>query len=339
MKIGSRPFGGKYTEYVLENEAGTVLTVLDLGAAVTGLVYRGVDIVLGAADPAEYETNSACLGAVVGRCANRIAGARFSLHGREYSLDANEGTNCLHGGFRGYHTRRWSRVDGGEGLTLALDSPDGDQGFPGRLRLTVTYVLTEDDRVHIRYRAESDADTLVGLTNHAYFNLNGQGIGDVLSHELRLFADAYTPVRSDLIPTGEIVPVEGTPFDFRAAKAVGRDILFDHEQLRLAGGYDHNFVLAGVGLRPAAVLCGDLTGITLSVETDMPGVQLYTGNFLAGLCGKGGTVYPKHGGLCLETQQFPDAIHHGAFPSPVVRAGETFSSETVWTLGREESFT
>ncbi|MBQ7736291.1 MAG: galactose mutarotase [Oscillospiraceae bacterium] len=335
MSITSAPFGPNGTACTIRNRAGTELTVTDRGAAAVSLVYRGTDVLLGWGDPAGYEKNPPDFGAVVGRCANRIAGAAFSLGGRQYRLDANDGANTLHGGPDGYHTRRWQTAEAVEdSVTFYLDSPDGDQGFPGRLSAYVTYYLGEDDTVRILLHGETDADTVVNLTNHAYFNLNGQGSGTILDHVLELCSDAFTPSGPGLIPTGEIRPVEGTPFDFRTAHAVGRDIGEDAEQLHLAGGYDHNFVLRGEGLRTAAVLTGDRSGITLEVSTDCPGLQLYTGNFLGGEAGKNGAVYGPREGVCLETQHFPNAVNTPGFPSPVLAAGESFFTLTVWRLSR-----
>ena len=312
------------------------LTLTDIGASVTDLVFQGTDVVLGWGEPGSYRENGVFLGTTVGRSANRIAGGRFSLNGADYTLGKNDGENNLHSGPDGWHTRRWAAEETGENsLAFRLDSPDGDQGFPGRVRISVTYTLGPDE-VSIEYRAHSDADTLLNPTNHTYFNLNGHGSGDVLGHSLRLCADAYTPAGPGLIPTGEIAPVEGTPFDFRAAHPIGRDIGADHPQLRAAGGYDHNFCLNGNGLRPAAELTGDRSGITLSLWTDRPGVQLYTGNFLAGERGKDGAVYGRRCGVCLETQCWPDAIHRPGFPSPVLRAGEEFRSLTVWRFRSAE---
>jgi len=323
--------------YRLENSSGTWMILTDAGAAVVCLFYRGVDVVLGWDTPAEYFPNPGSFGATVGRSANRIGGAGFTLNGKRFSLAKNDGENNLHSGPDGYHNRQWETGEvASDKAVFLLDSPDGDQGYPGHLRLSVTYTLADDDSVHIVYEGVSDADTVVNLTNHAYFNLNGHGSGSAMDHILRLNADAFTPVARGLIPTGELRGVEGTPFDFREAHPIGRDIAAADEQLALGGGYDHNFVLRGEGMRPAAELTGERTGITLTVETDRPGVQLYTGNFLRGARGKGGAVYDKRGAVCLETQFFPNAVNQSAFASPVVRAGERFRSETVWRLKKAD---
>lgn len=319
--------------YEMENAAGTRLTVTDAGASAMGLVYRGTDILLGFEDPAAYLSNGAFLGATVGRSANRIGGARFSLNGKDYVLSANDGNNNLHSGPDGYESRVWETAETTErSVTFRLVSPDGDQGYPGRTEILASYELTGDDEIRLTYRAVSDADTLLNLTNHSYFNLNGQGSGSILGHVLRLNADRFTPADRGLIPTGEIAAVEGTPFDFRTAHPIGRDIEADHPRLLAGGGFDHNFCLNGGGFRQAAEVTGDRTGITLRVSTDRPGVQFYAGNSLGGQRGKLGSVYGQRAGLCLETQCWPDAVHHDDFPSPVLKAGEVFTSVTVWSL-------
>ena len=326
-------FGSRFSLFRLKNAAGTELTLTDAGAAVVSLVYRGTDIVLGWGDPELYGENPGCFGATVGRCANRTAFGRFSLGGTEYCLAQNDGPNNLHSGPDGWHTRRWDVAEKGEDhVTFYLDSPDGDQGFPGRLQIWVMYTLTEADCVHITYTAIPDSDTIINVTNHAYFNLNGHDSGSIEGHALQLFADAYTPSGPGLIPTGQVEDVTLTPFDFRSAHTIGRDIRSNDPQLVNAGGYDHNYCLECMGMHCAAVLQGEKTGIMLTVETDRPGVQLYTGNFLSVDKGKGGAVYGPRCGICLETQNWPDAIHHADFPSPVLPAGETFRSETVWKL-------
>ena len=323
--------------YRLENKSGTWAILTDAGAAVVCLFYRGVDIVLGWDTAQEYFPNPGSFGATVGRSANRIGGAAFTLNGKRFELAKNDGENNLHSGPDGYHNRQWETKEvTSHKAVFCLDSPDGDQGYPGRLRVSVTYTLEDDDSLHILYEGVSDADTVVNLTNHTYFNLNRHGSGSAEGHLLKIEADAFTPVAPGLIPTGELRDVEGTPFDFRTPKPIGRDIGADDLQLKLGGGYDHNFAIRGEGLRPAAELTGDQTGITLAVETDRPGVQLYTGNFLRGETGKGGAVYGKRSAVCLETQFFPNAVNESAFASPVVKAGEPFRSETVWRLKKAD---
>ena len=319
--------------YIMKNRAGTVLSVTDAGAAVVSLVYRGVDVVLGWPEGETYGRNPGSLGATVGRHANRIGQARFVLNGQTVELARNIGENNLHSGPSSYSKRVWECVEAEENrVTFLMDSPDGDQGFPGHLRLYTAYELGEDDSVNLRYWGTPDKDTVINPTNHTYFNLNGQGSGAVTGHLLFLHADSFTPTNKGQIPTGEIRPVDGTPFDFRVMHAIGRDVDADEPQLLLAGGYDHNYCLEGEGLREAAQLRGDRTGITLTVFTDRPGVQLYTANGLHGESGKGGAEYSPRCGVCLETQNWPDAVNHPNFPSPIVRAGEEFKSETRWFL-------
>ena len=322
--------------YTMRNRAGTSLSVTDAGAAVVSLVYRGVDIVLGWPEGETYGRNPGSLGATVGRHANRIGKARFMLNGQAVELARNNGENNLHSGPSSYSKRVWECAEiRDSAITFLMDSPDGDQGFPGHLKLFTSYELGEDDTVYLRYWGTPDSDTVINPTNHTYFNLNGQGSGSAEGHLLCLRAECFTPTDAGQIPTGEIRPVEGTAFDFRAMHAIGRDIGAEDPQLRISGGYDHNFCLTGEGLREAAHLQGDRTGITLTVLTDCPGVQLYTANGLHGENGKNGAVYSPRAAVCLETQVWPDAVNHPNFPSPVVRAGEEFSSETAWQLSVE----
>ena len=333
MMFNVEPFGKDAKLYIIENSSGTRLAVTDIGACLVSLVFQGVDIALGWDDAEAYRRGDYYLGATVGRNCNRIAGGAFTVNGKTYQMAKNDGENNLHSGPDGYETRLWQVADHSDAaVTFFMDSPDGDQGFPGRLKLWASYTLTEDNRVIIDYLGEPDADTVVNITNHTYFNLNGQGSGDVHGHVLRLNASRFTPAGPGLIPTGEIVPVAGTPFDFTNAKAIGMDIDADDPLLLSAGGYDHNFLLDGKGMRPAAELTGDRTGITLTVSTDRPAMQLYSGNFLDVAQAKGGKAYGKRSAVCLETQHVPNAVNESAFPSPVVKAGEKYVSRTVWQL-------
>ena len=337
MSIQIESFGERARLFTLENTSGTRLVLTDIGASAVSLVWRGTDILLGWEDPDRYFNGDGCHGATIGRVANRVADSRFVLNGKTYELVRNDGKNNLHSGPYGYHRRLWQTAETlADRVVFFMDSPDGDQGYPGRLRLWAGYTLTEDDRVVLDCRAEADDDTPVNIVNHAYFNLNGQGSGDILGHTLKIFADTFTPSTADLIPEGGIRPVEGTPFDFRAGHAIGEAINDSDPRLIAAGGYDLNFPVPGEGLRPAAELTGDKSGIRLTVMTDLPAVQLYTGNFLSGEKGKGGAVYPRHSGVCLETQRFPNALNEPRFPSMILRAGETLSSRTVWALSRTE---
>jgi aldose 1-epimerase len=307
------------------------------GAAVRRLVVEDahspdpVDVVLGHADPGAYASDGGYLGATIGRYANRIAGGRFTLDGTTHVLPANEGTTTLHGGPAGFDRRVWTVTDAGpEHVRLHLSSADGDQGFPGRLEVDVTYRIAPGT-VHLDYAASTDRPTVVNLTNHAYFNLDGEGSGGVEDHVLRLDADAFTAVGADLLPTG-VEAVDGTALDWRSPRRLGDGLALDDEQLRHARGLDHNVVLRGSGMRTAAVLTGR-GGRTLTVETDQPGMQVYTGTHFDGsIVGLSGRAYGPRAGIALETQAFPDAPNRPEFPSTVLRPGETLRTTTVWHL-------
>lgn len=332
-KFGVTPAGEEVQAVTLHSEFLSC-EVLTYGAVLRSLVVpdrmgHPVDVVLGYDTLEEYENSNGFLGAVPGRCANRIGGARFTLDGVEYPLFANNGPNHLHGGKVSFGQRVWTLEEAGEDYaTMTLLSPDGQEGYPGTLRAWVTYRL-EDAALVIHYRAETDKATLCNLTNHAYFNLAGHGAGSVLDQQLQLFASRYTPTDAGSIPTGEIAPVEGTPMDFTRATPIGERIDQPFVQLQQAGGYDHNYVLDGQeGFRPVARAVCARTGIVLSCETTLPGVQLYSANHLSGRRGKDGARYAPRSGFCLETQFYPDAIHHPEFPSPVLRPGETWDHTT-----------
>jgi aldose 1-epimerase len=316
---------------------GILLEVLTAGAAVRRLEVpdhdeRPVDIVLGHADTRTYVTGGGYLGATIGRFGNRIAGASFELDGERHVLSANEGPTTLHGGIDGFDHRPWSILEqDSTSVRLGLHSPDGDQGFPGALDVTVTYAVAPG-RVRIDYTATSDRDTVVNLTNHSYFNLDGEGRGPVDDHELTLSCSVFTPTDALLIPTGEVRRVDGTPFDFRRPRRLGEALAHRDEQLDHGKGLDHNFVVDGEGLRHVATLRG-ATGRTLVVESDQPGVQVYTGaHFNGTVRGTSGTAYGPRAGIALETQGFPDAPHHPDFPSTVLRAGAHHRTTTVWRL-------
>jgi aldose 1-epimerase len=348
--FGTLPDGTAVTAFRLRSDDLEV-TVLDHGGVVQSVLAPDrdgdrADVVLGfdAAEP--YATASPYFGALVGRYANRIANARFSLDGREYRLQANNGPNSLHGGPGGFDKQRWDAEElGGTAVRLSLVRPDGDEGFPGRLTVTVTYTLTGDS-LRIDYEARNEEAsgglaTVVNLTNHSYWNLAGEGSGSVAEHELRLHASRYTPIDATSIPTGELAPVEGTPFDFRTPTPVGARWREGHEQLAHAGGYDHNFVLDGVaadaperdGLGLAGVVRDPGSGRVLEVWTDQPGVQFYSGNQLTGqLRGKSGRLYRAGDALCLETQHFPDSPNRPEFPSTRLGPQETFGTATVVRL-------
>ena len=298
------------------------LDVCDYGASWVNLLVNGRDVLLGYDDVSQYEKATTYFGATVGRVANRIGNAAFILNGQEYHLEANEGTNSLHGGFHGYDKRVWAMKESDErSVTFTLESPSGDQGYPGNLTLRAKFELTDNDEIITTYSAQSDQDTLCNPTNHSFFNLNGSASGsDIENHVLTINADAYLQIDDKLLPTGAPVNVAGTPFDFRAGKAIGRDINAGDEQLRLAGGYDHNYVLNGNEY--AAEVYSPVTGLCMRISTSLPGIQFYAGNMMTPHSGKHGEHYTKRGGLALETQFFPDSIHHPEYPSSVLKKGE-----------------
>ena len=305
--------------------------ILSFGATVQALTVpdrngNPLDVVLGYDSVEEYQKHDAYLGAVVGRYANRIAKGRFTLNGKEYVLAQNNGENHLHGGLLGFSHKVWDVEDVGDCFVrLHLSSPDGDEGYPGNMDVWVTYTLSGNS-LSIRYEARSDADTLCNLTNHSYFNLAGHNSGTVYEQELALNAEYYTPAEADNIPTGEIAAVAGTPMDLHEPTKIGQHINDDFIQLQWAKGYDQNFVVDGtVGeLRPAATAYCAESGICMKLESTMPGLQLYTANYLDKRAGKGGCTYDLRHAFCLETQQFPDAPNRANFPSPVLKAGEKF---------------
>jgi aldose 1-epimerase len=289
------------------------------------------DVVLGCDSVEKYVAQTAHFGGIIGRYANRIAHGSFQLDGQTYSIPKNNGDNALHGGIRGFDKVVWAAKQIKDGVELTYVSKDGEEGFPGTLTTTVRYTLS-GNALRIEYSATTDKDTVLNLTNHSYFDLAGQGKGDVLGHVLKIDASRITPVDANLIPTGELMPVEGTPFDFRTPHAIGERIEADDAQLRLGHGYDHNFVLdhAAGQLAEAAEVYEPTTGRILRVSTTEPGVQLYTGNFLDGsITGKEGRVYKRRFAVCLETQHFPDSPNHPAFPTTELKPGQTFHSVTV----------
>ena len=340
-----RTRGGEAVEvYTLRNRRGAEARVITLGATLVSLKVpdragRFEDVVLGFDSVAAYEGDPHFMGQVIGRYANRIAKGRFTLNGVEYKLAVNNGENHLHGGLRGFDKVVWRARPlsrrAGSAVEMTYVSRDGEEGYPGTLTARVVYTLTEANELRLDYSATTDRDTVVNLTNHAYFNLAGQGNGDILGHRLLLNADRFTPTDAGSIPTGELRSVRGTPFDFRRATPLGARIEQDDEQLKFGSGYDHNYVVngrAGV-LRFAARASEPTTGRVMEVWTTEPGVQLYTGNFLfpdgEGV-GKGGKTYRRRHGFCLETQHFPDSPNRPAFPTTVLRRGGRFRSTTVY---------
>ncbi len=336
--FGANSKNEKATLYTFENANGVIMEVTDFGATLYSLLVPDkdgnlVDVVLGYDSPLGYEGPSGTgFGATIGRNGNRIGKAQFTLNGTVYELDKNNNGNNLHSGLDYYHYRKWEVKNTTENsITLSLHSQDGDQGYPGALDVDVTYTLTDDNELCIDYYGMVDADTIVNMTNHSYFNLNGHASGNVLDHELWMDADTFTATDEQLIPTGEIVPVEGTPMDFRTKKLVGRDIEEQYEALIFGGGYDHNWCLNNQGeFRKVIELSSELSGITMEVYTDLPGVQVYSGNFLKEEIGKQGIVYKHRQGICFETQHYPDAINHENFPSPIVKKGEEYCTRTVY---------
>ena len=318
------------TAYQLRNANGATATLLNYGATLQSLCVPNAlggftDVVLGYDTLAAYERSDGYLGATVGRMANRIGGASFSLNGRTYSLAANDGPNHLHGGLKGFDKQIWDAAPFPGGITFSRLSPDGEEGYPGNLMVRVTYTLSADNALAITYEAETDQDTPVNLTNHSYFNLNG---GDcAMNHILQLKAERFTENDEASLPTGRFLQVEGTPFDFRRPKPIGRDIEADHPQLKNGHGYDHNFVLSS---QHAATLCSEVSGIRMDLSTDLPGLQLYTANFLTPRPGKNGTLIDRRTAICLETQLFPNAFSCYSFPSPVLRAGRKLCTRTVF---------
>jgi aldose 1-epimerase len=340
---GSTADSQRVSLYTLSNSHGIRIAITNYGGIVTSLRLpdsqgRFADVVLGYDSLADYVRDNPYFGALIGRYGNRIARGRFSLDGVEYRLTANDGPHHLHGGLKGFDKVVWAAEpyanQSEAGLRLTYTSADGEEGYPGRLTASVTYALTNADELRIEYLAESDRATIVNLTHHSYFNLAGHDSGDILSHELTLYADRFTPVDAGLIPTGELRSVSGTPFDFREPVAIGARINADDEQLHFGpGGYDHNFVLSGDAepLRLAARVHEPGSGRTMEVLTTEPGIQFYSGNFLDGSqIGKGGRAYIHRSGFCLETQHFPDSPNKPQFPSTALRPGERYTSTTIY---------
>jgi aldose 1-epimerase len=320
------------------------LKLITFGARVVSLTVpdrsgKSADIVLGYDNLAEYLHNKEFyFGVVPGRYANRIAHGKFTLEGKSYQVTLNDGPNSLHGGVEGFASHNWSAKEIPNGVEFTLVSPDGDQGYPGTLTAHVRYTLV-GEKVQIEYSATTDKPTVINLTNHAYFNLTGEGSPSILGEKLTLDADKYTPVDSTLIPNGQLAPVSGTPFDFTHAMTIGDRINDANEQLKSAGGYDHNWVVRGTPgtLRPAAKVYDPASGRVLSVETTEPGIQFYAGNFLDGTAkGPSGRSYVKRSALCLETQHFPDSPNHPNFPSTELKPGHTYHSVTTWTFSVEK---
>ncbi len=338
--FGKMDDGREVSRYTLTNKNGVSASFLDLGAIWSTMLVpdrdgKLADVLLGHETVADCLTSDGHLGEAVGRNANRIGGAGFTLNGIEYKLTANDGPNNLHSGLDFYRNRIWMAEYKADVNTVSflLESPDKDQGYPGNAWIRVTYTLTDDDEVRIHYEATCDQDTIFNMTNHAYFNLAGHDSGSALSQLVYIESDAITAVDSVLIPTGEIRKVMGTPMDFSDFKLIGRDIEADYDQLKLGGGYDHNWILnhdAGAFSLSAAAI-DEKSGRKMEVYTDLPGIQFYTGNFLDGnVSGKGGVKYGKRHGYCFETQYYPNAVNMPGFASPVVKKGDKYDTITSY---------
>jgi len=339
--FGKMPEGQVMDLYTLTNRGGMKVTLTNYGGRVVSILVpdrqgKMSDVVLGFDNLDGYLGNNPFFGALVGRYANRIGKARFTLNGVEYKLAQNDGPNTLHGGVKGFDKVAWTARESSKNppaLELTYVSPDGEEGYPGKLTSIVVYTLTDSNELKIDYTATTDKDTVLNLTNHAYFNLAGEGNGDILKHEIMINADRFTPVDSTLIPTSELRNVEGTPFDFRKATAIGARIDANDEQIKFGRGYDHNFVLnrTGRGLSLAARVTEPQSGRVLEVRTTQPGIQFYTGNFLDGsVHGKGGKAYGRRSAFCLETQHFPDSPNQPKFLSAVLKPGQTYHETTIY---------
>lgn len=337
QKFGITKDGSKPYLYKMKNDAGMEVQVSDFGATLVNVTVldqdkNPVEVVLGYEDAAGYENGTAAIGAIVGRNANRIGGACVTINGIDYKLAENDGKNNLHSGPDVYQKRMWRVVENGDDhVTFLLHSPDGDQGYPGALDMKVTYTLDEENGLTIHYEAVPDQDTVINMTNHSYFNLNGHKSGSVLHHRMQLLSDAFTPADAQSIPTGEVCSVDGTPMDFRSTKELGAEIDAAYEPLILGNGYDHNWVLKNEGIfDKVAEVTGDESGIVMEVWTDRPGVQVYTANFLENEAGRNGAVYQKRDAVCLETQNYPDAVHQKNFPEAICKKGETYDTKTAY---------
>ncbi len=345
--MGKTPDYKEVTRYRLENEAGATLDLCTYGACWLGLTVpdrkgRLEDVLLGYQILKDLMAAPGYMGMTIGRYGNRIGGAAFELNGKTYALAGNDGENHLHGGTKGFDKKVWKAERDGESLVFSMTSADGDEGYPGRLAVKVTYTLTEDNTVRIAYEATTTADTVVNLTNHAYFNLQGARVGGINEHEVQMYADFITEVADEAaIPTGKLMPLEGTPMNLTQPRMLSEVFALDklYKQLIYGHGIDHNFLVRGWAddgaLRPAAMVRERFTGRKMEVWTDQPAIQLYTGNFLgkSDVPGKFGVPYKHRQGFCLETQHYPDSPHHPNFPTTVLKAGETFRSVTEYRFG------
>ncbi len=324
--------------FSMDNGKGLSAKILNYGGIIVKLIFNGTDVVLGRDSLGEYLENEGYYGALIGRNSNRIENSEFVLNGKTYKLYPNNGRNNLHGGKIGFDKKVWDSeaVDGDEpALVLTLDSPDGEEGFPGNVSVKVTYTLTKDNAIKIHYEGETDEDTVLNMTNHTYFNLNGHDSGTVDGHKLWLASSFYTPNTDECFPTGEVLSSKNTPFDFKAEKTLGEGFASSHEQIVMFGGFDHNFVLDGFGYRLVGKLTGDKTGICMETYTDCSGVQIYTGNGINEnrVC-KDGVKYPEHGAICMETQAFPNYLKHSHFPNGLLKKGEKYDTVTTYKFSK-----
>lgn len=337
-KFGTTKTGEDVYAYTLSNASGMKAKIINYGANIVSLFVPDkdgnlTDVVLGYDTLEGYYRNGSFFGATIGPSANRIAGACFEIDGRTYHIDVNDGENNLHSHMEeGYHKRLWEAQEGEDALTLTLEGKDGELGFPGNKKAAMTFTLSDDNALKLSYHVTSDADTIVNLTNHTYFNLSGHNAGKIEEHLLKINASNYTPAVPGSIPNGKIVPVEGTPMDFTKLKPIGQDINADCEQLKIGQGYDHNFVIDGADgtLKEIAEAHDPASGRTLKVFTTLPGVQFYAGNCISVETGKENTTYGPRMGFCLETQYFPDNIHHPNFPQAVFGPGRDYESVTIY---------
>ena len=341
--FGKLSSGEEVYLYELKNSTGAYVEIIELGGAIRSIFVpdkNGTlgDVALGYDDVAGYETQGKFIGALIGRHGNRIEDAQFELNGKTYVLNKNDGRNNLHGGTVGFDKKMWTSCIDGEALVLKYTSPDGEEGFPGNLEVTVRYTFDLNNALMIDYSAVTDADTVCNLTNHCYFNLDGEGSGSIENHSIKLNATHFTVGNSECLPTGYVAKVEGTPLDFTDFHVIGERIGSDHEQIVFAGGYDHNWCPDGEGYRYMATLKAASSGRVMDVYSDLPGIQFYSGNFLDGTkpYGKGGKPVEKRDGLCLETQAYPNSMRFDNFEKPVLKAGDTYHHVTVYRFRVEK---
>lgn len=326
--------------YKMDNGRGLSAEIMSYGGIIRTLTFDGTDVVLGRDSLVDYMDNNGYYGALIGRNSNRIEKSEFTLNGKNYTLAKNDGNNNLHGGLVGFDKRVWDSkaIDKDEpSLVLTLVSADGDEGFPGKVKVKVTYTLTKKNSIKIHYEGTTNKDTVLNMTNHSYFNLNGHASGTVDGHTLLMQSSFYTPNTEECMPCGVVEKTDGTPFDLRNGAKLKDVFMSEHEQIKLFGGFDHNFALDGFGFRKFAELTGDVSGIKMTAYTDRPAVQIYSGNVIdeERVC-KDGVRYPVHGAVCLETQVFPNAMKYSHFPSPILKKGEKYDTVTEYAFSKGE---